>query len=157
KRINSSALMADAWHHRSDAISSIGALIGIAGAKLGFPILDPIASLVICLFIFKAAIDVFKEAVGKMIDKACDAQTEEAIREAVLSVPEVMAIDNLKTRLFGPRMYVDVEIAVDGNKPLIEAHRIAEKVHDRIEARFPEVKHCMVHENPASETLMRKS
>ena len=76
KKIDSGALMADAWHHRSDALSSIGALVGIAGARMGYPILDAIASLVICIFIEKAAIDIFKDAINKMVDKACDDETE---------------------------------------------------------------------------------
>ena len=75
KRIDSGALMADAWHHRSDALSSVGALIGIGGAQLGFPVMDSIASLVICIFILKAAYDIFKHAIDKMVDKACDEET----------------------------------------------------------------------------------
>lgn len=75
KKIDSSALMADAWHHRSDALSSIGALIGIGGAMLGFPIMDSIASLVIFIFIAKAAYDIFKDAMDKMVDHSCDEQT----------------------------------------------------------------------------------
>ena len=71
KKINSGALMADAWHHRSDALSSIGAFVGILGARLGYPILDPIASIIICIFIEKAAIDIFKDSLDKMVDKAC--------------------------------------------------------------------------------------
>ena len=76
RRIDSSALMADAWHHRSDAFSSVGALIGIAGARLGFPIMDSIASLVIFVFIIKAAYDIFRDAVDKMVDHSCDDETE---------------------------------------------------------------------------------
>ena len=69
KKIDSSAVMADAWHHRSDALSSVGALIGIGGARLGFPIMEPLASVVICIFIEKAAFDIFKDAIDKMVDK----------------------------------------------------------------------------------------
>ena len=77
KKINSGALMADAWHHRSDALSSIGAFAGILGARLGFPVLDPIAGLLICLCIEKAALDIFRDAAAKMVDKACPDETEE--------------------------------------------------------------------------------
>ncbi|MCI5731796.1 MAG: cation diffusion facilitator family transporter, partial [Eubacterium sp.] len=84
KKIDSGALMADAWHHRSDSLSSIGALIGIGGARLGFPILDPIASVVICIFIEKAALDIFMDAVNKMVDKACDEETEARMRDCVI-------------------------------------------------------------------------
>ncbi len=149
KRIDSGALMADAWHHRSDALSSVGALVGIGGARLGFPILDPVASLIICAFIEKAAFEIFMDAVDKMVDKACDEETEEQMLGCVLRQAGVIAVDLLQTRTFGNKIYVDVEIRADGNIPLREAHDIAETVHDTIEREFPKVKHIMVHVNPA--------
>ena len=151
KKINSGALMADAWHHRSDALSSIGAFIGILGSRMGYPILDPIASLVICLFILKAAYDIFQDALAKMVDKACPEEVVNQMREMILAQEGVEGIDDIKTRLFGAKMYVDVEISVDGDKTLRAAHEIANRVHDAIEDAFPEVKHCMVHENPTEE------
>lgn len=151
KIIDSSALMADAWHHRSDALSSVGALIGIGGAMLGYPVMDSIASLVIFVFIAKAAYDIFKDAVDKMVDHSCDEKTEDALRKCVLSHSEVKDIDLLQTRIFGNKIYVDVEIQVDGTYMLQESHRIAEEVHESIEENFPKVKHIMVHVNPAKE------
>lgn len=148
KRIDSGALMADAWHHRSDALSSVGAFIGIAGARMGYPILDSVASIVICLFIAKASYDIFKDAVDKMVDKACDESVEKQLRECVLSQEGVMGIDILRTRVFGNKIYVDVEIGADGGRSLREAHEIAENVHNAIESIFPKVKHIMVHVNP---------
>lgn len=148
KKIDSDALMADAWHHRSDAFSSIGALIGIAGARLGFPIMDSIASLVIFLFIAKAAFDIFKDAMDKMVDHSCDVETEKMIYECVLNNENVLAIDVLKTRIFGNKIYVDVEIQADASHTLLEAHHIAETVHNDIEKNFQKVKHIMVHVNP---------
>lgn len=150
KKINSGALMADAWHHRSDALSSIGAFVGILGARLGYPILDPIASIIICIFIEKAAIDIFKDSLDKMVDKACPEDVVDGMREIILAQDGVEGIDDIKTRLFGAKVYVDVEISVDGEKTLSEAHEIAQKVHDIIEAQVPNVKHCMVHENPVT-------
>lgn len=149
KKINSSAMMADAWHHRSDALSSIGSFVGILGARLGMPILDPIASLVICAFILKAAIDVFRDSVGKMTDRACDDETVEALRATVLHQEGVLGLDLLDTRLFGDRVYVDIEISADGMGTLTQAHDVAERVHDAVEDAFPSVKHCMVHVNPS--------
>lgn len=149
KKIDSSALMADAWHHRSDALSSVGALVGIAGARLGFPICDAIASLCICFFIAKAAYDIFKDAVDKMVDKACDDETENELRNCALAQEGVLGVDLLRTRVFGNKIYVDIEIRADGNETLWEAHSIAERVHDSIEARYAKVKHIMVHVNPA--------
>ena len=147
-QINSGALKADAWHHRSDALSSVGSLVGIGGAMLGYPILDPIASVIICVFILKAAFDIFRDAIGKMTDEACDDRMVEAVKALVLRQQGVLALDDIKTRMFGNKAYVDIEISVDGNLLLKEAHNIAEKVHDEVEHNFPEVKHCMVHVNP---------
>ncbi len=151
RRIGSTALMAGAWHHRSDALSSVGALLGIGGARLGFPAADALASLVICGFIAKAALDIFRDAIGRMVDKACDSETEDAIRRKALSVEGVQSVDLLQTRTFGNRIYVGMEIGVDGGMTLYEAHRISEAVHDGIEAAFPAVKHIMIHVNPAGE------
>ncbi len=151
KKINSGALMADAWHHRSDALSSVGAFVGILGARLGYPILDPIASVVICLFIAKAAVDIFQDAINKMVDRSCDEKTENEIRQVVAKVPGVERVDRIKTRLFGSKIYVDIEIAVDGEMLLKDAHAIAEEAHRQVERSFADVKHCMVHVNPSSE------
>lgn len=149
KKIDSSALMADAWHHRSDALSSVGALIGIGGAMLGFPVMDSVASLVIFVFIAKAAFDIFKDAMDKMVDHSCDEETEKAIYDSVKSHQEVQGIDLLQTRIFGNKIYVDIEIRVNASYTLLEAHKIAEEVHENIEQNFPKVKHIMVHVNPA--------
>jgi cation diffusion facilitator family transporter len=149
KKYDSGALMADAWHHRSDALSSIGALIGIAGARIGYPVLDSIASLVICLFIVKASYDIFKDAVSKMVDESCDEKMEKELSECVLKQEGVVGIDLLQTRVFGNKIYVDIEIKADGNKTLYESHAIAEKVHMEIENNFSKVKHIMIHVNPS--------
>ena len=148
KKIDSGALMADAWHHRSDALSSIGAFIGIIFARMGYVMMDSIACLVICVFIVKAAYDIFKDAIDKMVDKSCSLEVEAEIRTIVMSVDGVKGIDSLSTRLFGNKMYVDIEIRADGEKTLNETHEIAEAVHDSIEAQFEKVKHIMVHVNP---------
>ena len=149
KKTDSGAVMADAWHHGSDALSSAGALIGIIGARNGYPFLEPVASVIICLFILKAAFDIFKDAIDKMVDRSCDSDTENEIRDCVSKQDDVMGIDMLKTRVFGNRIYVDIEICADGGKTLYEGHDIAEKVHDAVEKEFPEIKHIMVHVNPA--------
>lgn len=153
KKINSGALKADAWHHRSDALSSIGSLIGIVGAMCGVPILDSIAAIVICLLIIKAAIDVFIDAMKKMTDEACDEKTESEIAEFIMSCEGVKNLDSLMTRLFGNRIYVIAEIACDKDLPLFEAHEIAERVHDELEKKFPLVKHVTVHVNPFFENV----
>ena len=148
KKINSGALMADAWHHRSDALSSVGALVGIAGARMGFPVLDPVASVVICLFILKAAYEVFKDAVDKLVDKACGDDVVKTIDE-IVAAQEKANLDVVRTRMFASRIYVEMEISVDKDMLIAEAHRISREIRDAVEARVPEVKHCLVHVNPA--------
>ena len=148
KQTNSGALMADAWHHRSDALSSVGSFVGILGAQMGFPVLDPLASVVICGFIVKTALDIFFDAINKMTDKACDTDISENMLKLIAKQPEVIKVDQLKTRLFGDKIYVDIEICCDGSKTLYEAHSIAQNVHDAIEDTYKNVKHCMVHVNP---------
>ena len=152
KKIDSSALKAEAWHHRSDALSSVGSFAGILGARLGFPALDPVASVVICLFILKAAWDIMSDALGKMTDHACPPAMVQEMAESILSQPGVLGLDTLNTRLFGDRVYVDVEIQADGELPLKVTHATAQAVHDTLEQTFPQVKHCMVHVNPAEKS-----
>ena len=148
KRVDSVALMASAWHSRSDAFSSIGSFAGILGARLGFPVLDSVAGLVICLFILKVAVDIFRQSLSKMTDRACDDATVEQIRKLALEQEAVAGVDLIRTRVFGDRIYVDMEISADGNASLYEAHEAAQSVHDAIEAALPKVKHCMIHVNP---------
>ena len=148
KKVNSSALKADAWHHRSDALSSVGSLVGVIGGMCGVKILDSIACIVICLLILKAAVQIFWDAVKKMTDEACDYKTENEIREFISSCDGVKRVDLLMTRKFGNRIYVITEIACESDLPLIEAHRIAESVHSGIEEKFPLIKHITVHVNP---------
>jgi cation diffusion facilitator family transporter len=148
KKIDSSALMADAWHHRSDAFSSIGTLIGVVGARMGYPILDPIASLVICIIISKVAIEIYKEAIDQLIDHSADTKTIENIKDEIEKTRGVINIDELKTRVSANRLYVDVEICVNSNLSVCEGHEIAESVHNTIENLDSRIKHCMVHVNP---------
>lgn len=148
KKINSPSMRADAWHHRSDALSSVGSFAGILGAILGVPVLDPIASVAIALLVIKVSFDIFSDAIGRMTDKACDEETVEALKKTILGVDGVVCVDLLKTRLFGDKIYVDVEIGANGKLSLEEAHEIAENVHRAIEGYSPSVKHCMVHVNP---------
>ena len=151
KILDSEAFKADAWHHRSDAFSSIGSLIGIAGARLGLPWMDPAASIVICFFILKVACDILLGAFRQMLDTACSPEYEQEVRDVILSDPEVEGIDLLSTRMFGNKVYIDVEIAVDRNSSLLHAHGVAERVHDQVEQHFENVKHVMVHVNPGAE------
>lgn len=148
KKLDSAAFKADAWHHRSDAISSVGSFIGIGMAKLGFPFMDPIASVIICIFILKVAYDISRDALNKMLDTSCDNALEQNIKDFVEGQPGVKHIDLLRTRQFGNKLYVDLEIAVQRDISLVDAHEIAENVHDAVENNFTNVKHVMIHVNP---------
>lgn len=147
--INSAAFMADAWHHRSDAFSSVGSLIGIAGAMLGFPVLDSVASVIICLFILKVSYDILKDAFSKMLDTSCGENYEAELRQFIEAQTGVICVDMLHTRMFGNKVYIDLEIQANGDKSLREAHAIADQVHDKVENHFPDIKHIMIHVNPA--------
>ncbi len=148
KVLNSAAFMADAWHHRSDALSSIGSLIGIGGAMLGFPILDPLASVAIAVCIIKVAYDILKDAVSKMLDTACSSEYEKKLADFISAQDGVDRLDVLHTRMFGNKIYIDAEISVDGDKSLTDAHEIAESVHTQVEKHFNNIKHIMIHVNP---------
>ena len=153
KRIRSSVFKADAWHHRSDALSSVGALIGILFARLGFPVMDSVAGLVIAVVILVVAARIIAGAVNNMLDRSADPQVENGMREVIRAyaadagIP--ITIDSLVTRQFGDKIYVDLELGVDGDLKLKSAHDIAENVHALLEQNYEEVKHVMVHLNPA--------
>ena len=149
RAIGSDVFMADAWHHRTDALSSVAALIGVGAARLGFPLGDSIASIVICVFVLKVAWDVGRAAIGKLVDESGGAELDETIAECAAACEGVDHIDSVITRRFGTQFYADVEIAMDGSIPLSEAHRHAEAVHTAIERSCPQVKHVTVHVNPA--------
>ncbi len=148
KKLNSSAFIADAWHHRSDALSSVGSLAGIGGAMLGYPVLDSVACIVICLCILKVAYDILRDAIDKMLDTSCGSRYEGMLSEFIAKQPGVDSLDMLHTRKFGDKIYIDAEISVNGELSLTDAHEIAERVHDAVEKEYPDIKHIMIHENP---------
>ena len=147
-KINSTSLYADAWHHRSDALSSIGSLIGVIGAMCGLPILDPIASFVICIIIIKVAYNIFQTSIAQIIDSAAPEEIEQQIREIILNYKDIKGIDMLKTRLFGNKIYVDIEVKIDKGMSFEEVHELTHQLHDEIENSNLSIKHCMIHANP---------
>lgn len=147
-KINSVALKADAHHHRSDALSSIGAAIGIITSMTGFIYGDIIASFIIAIIICIEAVNIFKESMDKLVDKACDKSIITNIENIINNINGVENIDRLRTRQFGSKIYIDVDIAVNGDLKLTQAHDIAENVHDAIEHKIEDCKHIMVHVNP---------
>lgn len=151
KKIDSQALMADAWHHRSDALSSIGSFIGIFASRIGFPIFDSLATIIICIFILKVSIDIFRDSIDRVIDHSCSKEMIQEIEGIIMQNEEILAIDLIKTRLFGNKVYTDVEIRLDGNNSLQHANAVAEQVHNNVKRELPIVKHCMIHVNPSIE------
>ncbi|WP_315079303.1 cation diffusion facilitator family transporter [uncultured Clostridium sp.] len=147
EKINSTSLKADAWHHRSDSFSSIGALIGIIGARMGFPMLDPAIALVISIIIIKVSYDILKQSINQLMDTSVGDNAIKKMNVAIHSIDGVKNIDNLKTRLHANKVYVDVEISVESDISVEEGHKIAMNVHNIIEEN-KDVKHCMVHVNP---------
>jgi len=152
-KLDSAAFRADAWHHRSDAFSSIGSFLGIGAARLGFPIMDSVAGLLICACILKVAYDILKDALGKLLDTSCGDELEGPLREYIIAQPGVVGLDLLQTRRFSNKVYADIEISADRSLSLVEAHAIAERVHHGIETTFPTIKHVTVHVNPSEEHL----
>ena len=147
KKINSTSLEADAWHHRSDSLSSIGALIGIVGARMGYKILDPLVAVIICVIIIKVSYDICRQSIDQLIDVSASDDIVKNMKSKIMNINGVIKIDNLKTRKYASRLYVDVEISVDSDISVEEGHNIAMKVHKSIE-EDKQVKHCMVHVNP---------
>ncbi len=148
KKLHSTAMRANAWHHRSDAMSSVGSFIGIFFARMGMPIFDPLAAVVISLFIGKVAYDVLKTSLAQLLDCAVNQEMVQGLKQTALAVEGVQTIDRMRTRQFGDRAYVDMDIGLDSQLQLSQAHAIAENCHHAIEEAFPQVKHCMVHMNP---------
>jgi cation diffusion facilitator family transporter len=149
KKVGSPALMASAGDSLSDVFATSGGLIGILFSRMGYPIGDAVAAVVIAVFIFRVGVQIFRDGMNQMVDRACDESFTKEVRALIEAQEGVLKVDLLRTRQFGSRCYVDVEIAADPNQTLTEAHSIAERVHKTIEASFPTVKHCMVHVNPS--------
>ncbi len=151
KEINSLSLEADAWHHRSDVYSSIATFLGIVGARLGYPILDPILALIVAGLIVKVGIDIYMESISGLVDEAADKEMIENVKDCVNSISEIKEFKDLKTRKFGSKVYVDIDIMVRADMTVKEGHDIAKKLHDKVEEKYSDVKHIMVHVEPYEE------
>ncbi|MFW5962426.1 MAG: cation diffusion facilitator family transporter [bacterium] len=147
KKISHKGLIADAYHHRSDALSSVAVLIGIIGARLDYAFLDPLAALIVAFLIIKIAIKIFKEALNDLMDAA----SEEVINEIELCVqekPEVIAVKDVKIRAYGAKLYVDLIILVDGSLTVLEGHDIAAQVKKLIKKQNEKIKDVLIHVDP---------
>lgn len=148
KQINSTAMIADAWHHRSDSFSSIGTLIGVVGARLAFPWLDPLSGIIVAILVFKVGVDVYLRSIQELIDSAPAPEIIAAIRHTTLTQAGVIAVNDLKARLQGPSIRVDLEICVDPATSLQESHALAHLVEEQVIANVKSVEAVMVHVNP---------
>ena len=151
KRLDSGALKANAWHHRSDALSSIGAAIGIGGAIIlgdRWTVLDPLASIVVGAMLVKVAWDLLGPSFGELTESSLPADTEREMLDAICSVPGVEDPHNLRTRRIGNRVAAEVHIRLDGSLSLEEAHEKASEVERRFKERFGAQSHIIVHMEP---------
>lgn len=151
EHLNSQALTANAWHHRSDALSSIGTLAGIGGAICldeKWRVLDPIAAIVVSLFIMKVSIKLLKPCVDELLERSLSAETENKILDIILSFSEVSSPHHLRTRRIGNNIAIEVHIRMDGNISLLDAHTLASKIEQRLKAEFGEKTHIGIHMEP---------
>ncbi len=147
-RVKSPALKADAWHHRSDAMSSFASFIAILLSMMGFSLADPIGSIIICILIFKVSVDIMKESIDQITDKAAPDELTEAIKCKILENTGVIAISEIKTRAHASKLYVDVSITVNKDITVFDSHEIAEEIHEEIERCYEDVLHMTVHVEP---------
>lgn len=149
RKIKSSVYEADGKNYMNDVLSSVLSLSGAFLATRGWTIFQPLFSLFIAFNILRVAFELYRESISDLTDRAAAPDVIADLRHTILENHRVRAIDNLKTRMHGKKIYVDVEIAVEWSLTLLDAHHIAEEVHDAIEDNFSDVKHVMVHVNPA--------
>ena len=148
RRLKSNMLMANAWHHRSDAISSIVVFIGVAGAMMGYHYLDAVAAVVVAVMIAKIGLDLVLSSTRELIDTALEPELVEAIRDAIVQVNGVRALHMLRTRRSGGRALVDLHLQVDPRISVSEGHQIGDTVRRRLLERFDEVTDVTVHIDP---------
>lgn len=151
KKLNSQAVVANAWHHRSDALSSIGTAVGIGGAILlgsHWRVLDPAAAVIVSFFIMKVAVGLLIPCVDELLEKSLPADVEEEIQEIILSFPDVSSPHHLRTRRIGNHYAIEVHVRMDGKITLEEAHRTATAIEDKLKEKFGEGTHIGIHVEP---------
>ena len=151
KNLNSQAVVANAWHHRSDAFSSIGTLVGVGGAIfLGerWRILDPLAAIVVSVFIIKVAMELIKPCIDELLERSLPVETEKKILDIITSFPEVSSPHHLRTRRIGNHIAVEVHIRMDGQTSLEDAHTMATNVEKRLKEEFGPDTHIGIHMEP---------
>ncbi len=151
KRLNSQAVVANAWHHRSDAFSSIAAAIGIGGSILlgdRWTVLDPIASIVVGLFLVNVAMGLLRTSISELTEGSLPQETEQEIEDIITSFPEISEPHNMRTRRIGNHIAIEAHIRMDGNMPLRDVHNITSQVEHRLKERFGNETHITLHMEP---------
>ena len=151
KKLDSQAVMANAWHHRSDALSSIGAAVGIGGAILlgeRWTVLDPIASIVVGAMLLKVAWQLLKGSIGELTEQSLPDETENEIEQIITSFPEVSEPHNIRTRRIGSRIAIEAHIRMDGNMTLYDAHERTSAIEQKLRERFGPETHVTLHTEP---------
>lgn len=151
KELNSKAVIANAWHHRSDALSSVGTLIGIGGAIFlgdNWCILDPLAALIVSLFIMKVSIELIKPCVDELLEKSLPKEMEDKILLIILSFEEVQSPHHLRTRYIGNNIAIEVHVRMDGSMKLKDAHEVTKRIESRLKEEFGENTHIGIHMEP---------
>lgn len=151
RAINSPSVIANAWHHRSDAFSSLGTLVGIGCAYfLGqkWRIADPIAALVVAIFIFKVAIDLIRNGLGELLEQSLPAQTEQEILQIVTANPEIREPHNLRTRRIGASIAIEVHVRMDGQMTVEHSHELTVDIERRLRERFGQGTMIAIHVEP---------
>jgi len=151
KHLDSQALVANAWHHRSDALSSIGTAVGIGGAILlgnRWTVLDPLASVVVGLMLVKVSVGLLRSSVGELTESSLSSDIEKEIENIICSFPDVQEPHNLRTRRIGNRFAIEAHVRMDGNLPLIAAHDRATAIEEALRKRFGRQTHVTIHMEP---------
>ena len=145
RRTGSRVLMANAWHHRSDAISSVAALLGIAGAQLGIPLMDPIAGMLVAGLIIKTGIDIGYESIRELTDETVEEDVISELGKIMSGIEGVDHYHEMRARRMGPHLLVDLHIQVDSMMSISAAHQVAERVRLEILEKLPAVNEVLVH------------
>ena len=151
KKLGSQAVVANAWHHRSDALSSIGAALGIGGAILlgdRWTVLDPLASVIVGLVLVKVAVGLLKTSIGELTESSLPQDTEQEIEDIITSFPDVSEPHNLRTRRIGNRIAIEAHIRMDGTMSLQESHDITTEIEQKLKSRFGDDTHITLHVEP---------
>lgn len=154
KKVNSQAVIANAWHHRSDAFSSIGSALGIGGAILlgeNWHVLDPIAAAIVSIFIIRVSLQLLNSSLGELTERSLPDEIEDEITKIALQVPGITEIHNLKTRRIGNQYAIEMHLRMDGNISLFEAHCKVSAVENKLRAAFGTQTHIGIHAEPIKE------